>query len=324
MRRRCCPNAVIGVVIGAFLLVACSSTEQAVPATLPLSETVIATDHTGPSDELAPSQITASTVAAPTTPGPCSLAKLEMWTAQVTIADDTADATIRLLNLADEVCEVDVTGSMWLDPAIEPNVWIDPGGWADLVVGQSGQKCLSPELVTLAEFNILGDTVVVPTAAITSCGWELTAFFPNDLATQPCDQLDTATVEGFVLIHNAGFDSCVLGELTAVDGHSAAMTARLEASNPSEALGVVDLAPGDVVAIPYTMVDGVSCDTETGPGSMTFDAAGIVPVEMIACGSLYELGAARPWFSDPNGPLVSFDPEQFDLATALAALAPFT
>lgn len=319
MRGRVRASAVAGLVVAA-LMAGCSDGQRAAPATLPLSEPVIAPDHTGPAAELAPSQLTAPTVPAPATPAPCPLAELDMWTAQVSIAEQTADAVIRIRNLGEVECEVDIAASILLDPAIEPNVWIEPGGWADLVVGQSGAMCRSPQLVTLVDFHIHGDAVVVPTSAVAACGWALTAFFPNDAAMRPCDRLDTATTAGFVLFRNPGPGSCVLGELTAVDGRRAVATPRTS----DAAQSVVDLAAGDVVAIPYGVADEVDCDAASGPGSMTFDVAGAVPVEMIACGSLFEVGAARPWFSDPSGPLASFDPDQFDVAAALAALDPFT
>ena len=315
---RWCADALVAIAL-AVAMVACSGQQQGPPASLPLSEPAIDPDHTGPASQLAPSQLTASTVPAPALPGPCPLAELDMWTAQVSIGDGTADAVIRIHNLGEVVCEVDIAGSALLDAEIEPNVWIDPGGWADLVVGQSGRTCRSPELVTLADFDIHGDAVVVPTAAVVSCGWELTALFANEVATRPCDRLDTATVDRFVLLRNPGPGSCVLGELTAVDGRGAVAMPRTTVASAS----VRDLAAGDVVAIPYTVADTVECVSAVGPGSMTFDVAGAVPVEMIACGSLYEVGAARPWFSDPNGPLAAFDPEQFDVAVALATLDPF-
>jgi hypothetical protein len=276
-------------------------------------------DHTGPAGELAPSQLTASTVAAPTTPGLCSLADLELWTAQAFVGDRSADAVIRIHNVGPAWCEVDVSGSILLDPAIEPNVWLDPGAWADLVVGQSGEECFDPTIVTFADFDVNGEAVVVPTSAIAPCGWHLTAFYPNDLTTQPCDQLDTVSVDGFVLVRNAGPVACGLGELTAVDGRGAATATR----TPTDALSVVDLAAGDVVAIAFAVSGAVDCGVASGPGAMTFDVAGSIHVDTIHCGSLYELGAPRPWYSDPSGPLVSFDSESFDLDRALAALDPF-
>ena len=312
-----------GVAFGAVVIMsvgaACSDGDQATPATLPMSEAPTSADHTGPADELAPSQVTASTVAAPTTPGPCDLADLELWTSRVSVGEGSADAVIAVSNVGETWCEVDIGGSILLDEAIEPNVWLDPGASADLVVGQSGQECVAPTLITSADFHVNGDAVIVPTAAVASCGWRLTAFYPNDQATEPCDRPTTVAVDAFVLIRNDGVAPCVLGELTAADGLGAMTTPR----PATDALSVSDLAAGDVVAIPFSVSASVDCDAATGPGSITFDVAGPVPVEMVPCGAVYQLGAARPWFSDPNGPLADFDPESFDLTAALAALDPF-
>ncbi len=235
------------------------------------------------------------------------------------VAETSADAVVRVRNTGDVWCEPDISGSPLIDPAIEPDVWLDPGGWADLVVGQSGRECFDPAIVSDAEIDIHGEAVVVPTSAIAMCGWRLTAFFPNDVATDPCDQLDSVTVTGAVLVRNASFAPCVLGELVAVEGKGASTTPRVDVDVPM----VVDLAGGDVVALPFAVDPILDCDSATGEGALTFEGAGTVEVEAIACGSEFELGAARPWYGTENGPLAALDPESFDLDLALAALDPF-
>jgi len=308
------------VVVAMLALVACGgdgSSDSA--ATLPLAEPGAAPDHTGPTDDLAPSQITGSTVAAPDTPGPCALADLEFWTARVFVGEQSADAVIRVRNTGDVWCEPDISNSAFLDEAVEPDVWLDPGGWADLVVGQSGRECFAPEIVTLAEIDVDGESVVVPTAAVTTCSWELTAYYPNDLAVDPCSDLDTAGTERFVLVRNAGFMSCVLGELTSVEGMAASTIPRIVTS----ALSLVDLGVGDVVAIPFTVDPAVVCDSTAGAGGLIFEVAGPMTVDAMTCGAIFELGAARPWYGDPNGPLAVFAPDAFDLDEVLTALDPF-
>jgi hypothetical protein len=138
-----------------------------------------------PATELAPSQITAETVPAPELPPPCEIADLVLWTAQMIVAADSADALIRVRNDGDVRCEVNVSGSPNIDPLMEPDVWLDPDGWADLIVGQTGEECLAPAPVTLAEVDINGTNLVVPTSIVAMCGWRLTALYPNSRRSAP-------------------------------------------------------------------------------------------------------------------------------------------
>jgi len=285
---------------------------------LPLADSRVSPADTGPADDLAPSQITASTVAAPATPDPCAIADLEFWTAQVSVGEGSADSVIRVRNIGDVWCENDISASPASDPDIEADLWLDPGGWADLVVGQSGDGCLDPEIVSLVEIDVHGEVVVVPTSAVASCGWRLTAFFPIEVATQPCVDLELANTERFVLVRNASSSPCVLGELAAVAGSNSSTRPRTDFDVPA----VNDLAPGDVVAFGHDLVSDADCDAGPASGTLTFDQAGLVTAPEIVCGAIYELGAGRPWYGDPNGPLASFDPDSFDLDEALQALDP--
>lgn len=307
--------------MGLVLVIAsCSGESSQSTATLPLADQVASPDNSGPADDLAPSQITASTIATPDTPGQCDLADLEFWTSQVVVGDQSADAVIRVRNMGDVWCEPDISASPLIDPAIEPDVWLDPGGWADLVVGQSGQECFNPGLVSLAQLDVSGEAVVVPTAAIAMCGWRLTAFFPNEVAIEPCDQLDVVDVEGFVLVRNISFTSCVLGELIGVEGTAASIGPPSDTGVPA----IVDLAPGDVVAFARFVDPTTDCDADPSSGELIFEAAGVVDAPEQVCGTIYEAGAGRPWFGDLNGPLSPFAGDSFELDQVLAALDPFT
>jgi hypothetical protein len=221
--------------------------------------------------------------------------------------------------VGDEWCEPDISASPLIDPAIEPDVWLDPGGWADLVVGQSGRECFNPSLVTLAQLDVGGEAVVVPTAAVATCGWRLTAFFPNEIAAEPCDQLDVVGVDGFVLVRNPSFGSCVLGELIGVEGNAASLAPPTDAGVSV----IVDLAPGDVVAFTRAVDPTIDCDADPSAGTLTFEAAGVVDAPEQTCGVIYEAGAGRPWFGDLNGPLSPFTGDAFELDQVLAALDPF-
>ncbi|HEY5663315.1 MAG TPA: hypothetical protein VIS05_04685 [Ilumatobacter sp.] len=274
------------------------------------------TADTGPSRQLAPSQISAPTVPAPVVPPSCDLADLELWTARVVVAERSADAVIRVRNRGAGWCEPDVYGSPRIDPEIEPDVWLHPDDWADLVVSSSGDTCGEPQIVDRVEVDVHGETRSVPSAAIQPCGWWLAAFYPAELATAPCDRLDVADVDGFVVVRNAATTACVLGELTAVDGNGASGVAG------GSGIDVVDLAPGDVAAVRYT-AGPEGCAADRAPGTLTFAGAGVVPVAAVACGGRYELGPARPWYGAPDGPLANLPAGGFELAAALAALDPF-
>lgn len=269
----------------------------------------------GPSGDLAPSQITGETVAPPEIPSPCEPDTLTMWTAQVHLGEDAADAVIRVRNDGDVWCEVDVSASPSVDPAMEPDVWLDPGAWADLVVGSPTTGCDAPTIDTHIRVDINGAEVVVETVAVT-CGWWLTAFYPNDFADEPCDDLDAAVVDGAIVVRNAGFLPCGLGSLVSVAGEDASTTptegAREAASGAEVAVPV--LAGGDVVAFELEQRgdDGPSRPVELG-----FDSGAVVRVALAGSAVSIAAGSPHPWIGGPGSPTGN------DPATLLAALDPF-
>jgi hypothetical protein len=283
--------------------------------TLPLG--ITPSENTGPAEELAPSQLTGSTVAAPDTPGPCDVDQLEFWTAQVAVAATTADAVIRVRNRGDVWCELDISGSSFLDREIEPDVWLDPGGWADLVVaGEPG--CDESVAVTAIAVDVDGVEIDVGSAVIDSCGWKLAAFFPNEVAEAPCADTEAVVVDGFVLVRNSSFRPCVLGALLAVEGAGAGAepaSARVEPALP-------DLAAGDVVAFPYRVAGGSGCGPEPS-ARLTFDSSVVIDLVGVRCGAIHELGPGRPYFGTEGGPLADHRAGPLDLDGALAALDPF-
>jgi hypothetical protein len=76
-----------------------------------------------------------------------------------------------------EWCEVDVSASPGFDPLMEPDVWLEPGSSALLVVGESGPGCDSSAEVRSIELDVNGRTrrVDLPAAA---CAPTLVAFYP--------------------------------------------------------------------------------------------------------------------------------------------------
>lgn len=283
-------------------LVACRADDGAgrsspAPSTASVATTV---PHTGPSDDLAPSQITASTVPPPDTPPPCEPAALSLWTAQVRFVDETAEAVIRVRNDTADRCEVDVFDSPLVDPAIEPDVWLHGGEWADLVVGadlRGGVDCATANVVTLALLDVNGEDVVVPTAAVVPCSWWLNAFYVVDPATGPCtaDQLETVLEGDAVVVRNGSFVACELGALISVDGVGS------EAPRSAAVPALTSLAPGDILAVP---VSG-SCD---GPGgTLVFGAGASIEVAGLGPCHVVTLGPLEVFFDGTNGPLRDVD-----------------
>jgi hypothetical protein len=146
------------VFAGSLALVGCSAGRPAVEGgSAATASTIVATD-------LAPSQIAAPTVPEPTKPPPCDPADLDLWTAQVLVADTTADAVIRIRNNGADWCKADIGGSRFVDPLVGPDVWLDPGATADLVVGQAASECDDPMPVSVIPVSVGDFEVAVPSA----------------------------------------------------------------------------------------------------------------------------------------------------------------
>lgn len=270
---------------------AAPTTLPAATVTLPLAEHFLdEPDVTTVASDLAPSQTAASTVADPLAPDRCGADAVEMWTAQV-VADGST-AVIRMRNVGETWCDIDIGRSPQIDPAIEPDVWLQPGETADLVVGPSTSECADREVVDRVQVAVLDESVLVPTVLVT-CGWWLTALYPNDVATEPCDLADLeVTVTAAVVVRNASATPCRLGGLEAVDG--AEVVARSE--GPTE---VTQLLPGDVVS--FGRLAGDPCQG-ANTVVLTDELVGRLEVPGVFCAIVFELGPAVPWFGTRFGP----------------------
>lgn len=290
--------------------------------TLPLAETALDDpEEITVASVLAPSQIAASTAVPPPTPPACTAADLELRTAAIRPTpagpgETTIDAVIRVRNVSDTWCEPDIGRSPRLDPRIEPDVWLQPGDTADLVVGQEAEPCVDPSLVTSVQVGVGDESVVVPSVVVT-CGWWLTAFYPNDAVTEPCDvgDLEVIATARAVVARNGGSRPCRLAGPTAVDG---------EAFRPSAAdTASVDVFPGDVVAIGRvgdTVCDGVVRRSLRFGASG--DASADVDVVAVPCELVFDSTAPRSWYGAIDGPTASITTDD-DLADVLDALDPF-
>jgi hypothetical protein len=119
--------------------------------------------------ELAPSQVSASTVADPGAPPPCDVGVLAFS------APDAA--AIRIRNDAAVQCEVDVFESELADPLMEPNVWLDPGAEAEVLVEETDATCDSPRAISSIRLVVNGSAVDVPIAIPPTCGMVLSAIY---------------------------------------------------------------------------------------------------------------------------------------------------
>ena len=289
---------VVVVAMGVVATAGCSGDASSGGTTVP---------HTGPTDDLAPSQLTASTAAPPDTPPPCDPDVLTIWTAQVIPGDGWADAVLRVRNDGEVWCEVDVAGSPSIDPAMEPDVWLDPGAWADLVLGPPDGDCDASATVGLAQIDVNGAPVVVETAAVVPCGWRLTSFFPNDVSDEPCSELDVAAVSGAVVVRNGSFLPCRLGAMVSASGAGVATVP----GEPEVAVPV--LAGGDLVA--FELAAEGACDER--PVDLMFDSGVTLAVSLGGCTVSVGSGAPQPWIGGPGSPAAD------DPTGLIAALDPF-
>lgn len=133
-----------------------------------------------PASDLAPSQIAATTVARPATPPPCDpgvlVASASAASTNVHVAPTVAVVTI--VNEGAVRCEVDVSASAEAGAAMEPDVWLEPGAAAELLVDEEPTGCAAPVRVTAIELVLVGGSLAVALPPIEVCGVVLSAFYP--------------------------------------------------------------------------------------------------------------------------------------------------
>ena len=94
---------------------------------------------TGAASNLAPSQASASTVAEPASPPPCD-PRLLTWSTAEPVEPDTV-LVVRAVNTGDVECEIDVSESEIADSTMEPDVWLQPGATAELLLVDAEPGC---------------------------------------------------------------------------------------------------------------------------------------------------------------------------------------
>lgn len=243
--------------------------------------------------ELAPSQLTASTVAEPGTPVPCPIDDLDLWTAQVRVSGPVTAAVVRVRNVGDVTCEVDISRSPEYDPVVEPGVWLGPGETADLAV-ESATGCEVGSEVDVIEVVVGDELVDVPTMPA-ACGWRPAAFYPNDPAGVGCarSDLDVATTASTLLVRNGSARPCLLGGIVEVDGATTVTRGR-------SGVAIDELQPGDIVA--FGRRDGQECGEPAGRVELFDEEVGALVFDDVPCGFVVELGGGRPWFGPARAP----------------------
>lgn len=132
----------------------------------------------GSATELAPSQTTPHTAAAPGLPPPCTATALSLaFRPDPTRA--SAGGSIAIRNIGSVRCEVQLAGSLGLDPDIEPDVWLDAGDAALLELEPDVTSCAEPQATDRVELVLGGEPVGVGVGAISACAVMLVALYPD-------------------------------------------------------------------------------------------------------------------------------------------------
>ncbi len=127
--------------------------------------------------ELAETQVSASTVVAPETVGPCDPTQIEVVPVEPSAE---ADQVIDLVNRGSVRCEVDVSDSPDADEDLEPNVVLAPGELAHLWISEvTGCEVGSPSPPADFELRVNDTARAIPLTFAPQCGIELWAFFTD-------------------------------------------------------------------------------------------------------------------------------------------------
>lgn len=148
------------------VLAACGGSDDAAPGTT--TAVPVAT-------ELAPSQTSASTIAAPELPPPCTVEQLAF--AQGT-SDEPGVLFVDIVNTGDEWCEANLSASVAVAPEMEPDVWIDPGAVAQLRVELDTASCDAAAPVDTIGLDVNGEPVAVAIDRVEVCALALAALYP--------------------------------------------------------------------------------------------------------------------------------------------------
>jgi hypothetical protein len=120
---------------------------------------------------LAPSQVSASTVAPPSGVPACDVEELRFA---------AGDAVVLIRNAGAIRCEVDVSQSPNRDPLMEPSIWIDGGDEGELAVEPTDEGCAQPANLTSVDLVVNGQPVTAPVSLPATCSATLIAIYTAD------------------------------------------------------------------------------------------------------------------------------------------------
>ena len=125
--------------------------------------------------DLAASQTSASTIAAPDLPPPCTVDQLAFAQGA---SDEDGVLVVEITNTGGEWCEANLSGSVGVAAEMEPDVWIDPGAVALLRVEVDTTSCDAPAPVDTLGLDVNGEPVPVAIGALDVCALALAALYP--------------------------------------------------------------------------------------------------------------------------------------------------
>ena len=151
------------------------------PTTLPAAPTTMATvtatlpTVTGPPMVASEPAALPATTTPPPLPPPCDPSVLEFDASPVI----DGELVVTITNGGDEWCEANLQRSPGVDPLMEPDVWLDPGASAQLLVDVETRICVAPIDVDTIDLDVNGVAVVgCRSRPMRVCILTLTALFP--------------------------------------------------------------------------------------------------------------------------------------------------
>jgi hypothetical protein len=165
-----CADVDAGVTAGTAVAPAASAPTVAAPMS-----TVTATLPTITLPPVASTPATAAaTTSPPLLPPPCDPAVLA-FVSSTPVGDELI---ITISNRGGKRCEANLSRSPGVDPRMEPDVWLDAGASAELVVAIDSRICVAPLDVDTIDLVVNGEPLAVAVAPMQVCILSLTALYP--------------------------------------------------------------------------------------------------------------------------------------------------
>jgi hypothetical protein len=161
---------------GTALTVASTAGPTVAPTVAPTMPTVTATLPTITLPPVAgpPATAAAATTPPPLLPPPCDPAALAFESS----APAGDELIVTITNRGDGRCEANLSRSPGVDRRMEPDVWLDAGASAELVVGIDTRICVAPLDVDTIDLVVNGEPLAVPITPMRVCILRLTALYP--------------------------------------------------------------------------------------------------------------------------------------------------